>query len=201
LPTKKQVNLPLSEGYIVADPMKCAGCIACMLACSLVHEGVTNPSLSRIQIVQSSFRPFPEDIYIHLCRQCANPLCAKACPTGALHVDTAHGNLRVIDESACDGCRQCIEACPFKPARIIWQPDRRVCVKCDLCLHAPYWDEQGGPAGKQACVEVCPMRALAVTTKVPNQKGDEGYWVNLRNKHWEWLGFLTSQTGAPERQR
>ena len=201
MPSKKKVKLPLSEGYIVADPMKCAGCIACMLACSLVHEGVTNPSLSRIQVVQSSFRPFPEDIYIQLCHHCANPLCAKACPTGALHIDTAHGNLRLIDESTCDGCRQCVEACPFKPTRIIWNPDKGVCVKCDLCLHAPYWDEQGGPEGKQACVEVCPMRALAFTTKVPSQKGEEGYLVNLRNKHWEWLGFMTSQMGAPERQK
>ena len=135
-----------------------------MRACSLAHEGVTNPSLSRIQIAQSSFKPFPEDIDIHL-------------------------------------CRQCIEACPFEPARIIWNSDRSVCVKCDLCLHAPYWGEQGGPGGKQACVEVCPMRALAVTTKVPRQKGDEGYRVNLRNEHWEWLGFMTDQTATTERQR
>lgn len=184
-------RIPLSEGYLVVDPKKCAGCIACMLACSLAHEGETNPSLSRIQIVQSAFKPFPEDITTAICRQCANPLCVKACPTGALHIDTANGNVRVVDESLCDGCRACIEACPYPPSRIIWNPERNVAMKCDLCAGAKYRIEEGGPPGRQACVEVCPMRAIEVTHKVPRQSGDGGYYVNLRNEHWGWLGFPT----------
>ena len=188
---KKSSKVPLSAAYLVVDRKKCAGCIACMLVCSTVHEGVSNPSLSRVQVIQSSFKPFPEDIAIHVCRQCANPVCVKACPTGALHVDEAHGNVRAIDESLCDGCRQCVDACPFPPSRIIWNPERLVSMKCDLCQDTPYWDENGGPDGKQACVEVCPMRALAVTRKVPSQQGDSGYQVNLRNEHWGWLGFPT----------
>ena len=28
-----------SKGYLVYDSKKCAGCVTCMLACSLVHEG------------------------------------------------------------------------------------------------------------------------------------------------------------------
>lgn len=189
--TKESTKLPLSEGYLVVDPKKCAGCIACMLACSLVHEGVTNPSLSRIQIVQSAFKPFPEDITIAICRQCANPLCVKACPTGALHVDREHGNVRIVDESLCDGCRKCIGACPYPPSRVVWNPERNVAMKCDLCVGAKYRVEEGGPHGKQACVEVCPMRAIQLTNKVPSQRGDEGYHVNLRNEHWGWLGYPT----------
>ncbi|MCX6000689.1 MAG: 4Fe-4S dicluster domain-containing protein [Chloroflexi bacterium] len=197
---EKTSKTPLSEGYLVADRKKCAGCIACMLACSLAHEGEVNPSLSRIQIVQTPFRTFPQDINIYFCRQCANPVCVKACPTGALRVDPAHGNLRVIEEASCDGCRQCLDACPFPPSRITWDHARRVALKCDLCLRTPYW-EQGGPGGKQACVEVCPMRALAVTGVVPRQKGDEGYLVNLRNEHWEWLGFLKDEGSPTEVQK
>jgi len=162
-----------------------------MLACSLTYEGVTNPSLSRIQIIQSSFKPFPEDITISICRQCANPLCVKACPTGALRVDGDHGNVRIVDETLCDGCRACIEACPYTPSRIIWNPERNVATKCDLCAGARYGMEEGGPDGKQACVEVCPMRAITVVNKVPRQRGDEGYHVNLRNEHWAWLGYPT----------
>lgn len=188
---QKPSRVPLSEGYLVVDPRKCAGCIACMLACSMVHEGSTNPSLARIQVVQTSFRPYPVDTAIYICRQCANPLCLKACPTGALRVDAEHGNVRVVDESLCDGCRLCVEACPYQPSRIIWNPGRQVAAKCDLCARAPYRLEEGGPHGKQACVEVCPMRAIAVVHKVPNQRGDDGYTVNLRNEHWGWLGYPT----------
>lgn len=188
---QESIRLPLSEGYLVVDPRKCAGCIACMLACSLAHEGLTNPSLSRIQIVQSAFKPFPEDIVIAICRQCANPFCVKACPTGALRVDTEHGNVRVVDESLCDGCRKCIEACPYPPSRVIWNPARNIAMKCDLCAGAKYRVEEGGPHGKQACVEVCPMRAIRLVHEVPNQRGNAGYYVNLRNEHWGWLGYPT----------
>ncbi len=180
---------PLSEGYLVVDPRKCAGCTACMLACSLVHEGTADPSLSRIQIRQTPFKPYPVDISISTCRQCANPVCFKACPRGALRVDSEHGNVRVVDEASCDGCRLCLDACPYQPTRIVWDRKRRVALKCDLCARARYSPAGGGPAGKQACVEACPMRAIALVHKVPNQRGDGGYVVNLRNEHWAWLGY------------
>ena len=32
-----------------------------------------------------------------------------------------------------------------------------------------HWDEASGPGGKQACVEACPMQAIAFTDKVPTQ--------------------------------
>lgn len=182
---------PSSDGYLVADRKKCAGCIACMLACSLVHEGETDLSLSRIQIVQNTWACFPEDIYLAICRQCVSPECVEACPTGALYVDAANGNVRAVDESLCNGCRVCIDACPFVPSRMVWNPERDVAVKCDLCLNTPHWGEKGGPHGKQACVEVCPMRALKVIHEVPQQEGEAGYDVNMRNEHWGWLGFPT----------
>ena len=63
--------------------------------------------------------------------------------------------------------------------------------KCDLCANAPYhWDPQGGgPQGKQACVEVCPVGAIQFTNKVPKQEGDTGYKVNLRDWTWVTLGY------------
>lgn len=86
----KPSKFPLSERYLVFDTKKCAGCIACMLACSLVHEGKSNPSFSRIQVVQSSFKPFPEDIDLIICRHCADPMCVKACPTGYFMGSSSH---------------------------------------------------------------------------------------------------------------
>ena len=181
----------ISEGYLVVDKKKCAGCIACMLACSLVHEGKTSPTLSRIQIVQDPWGRFPEDISLAICRQCVSPECVDACPTGALHVDATKGNVRTVDESLCDGCQVCIDACPYKPSRVIWHHEKDVAVKCDLCASATYWSQKGGPHGRQACVEICPMRAIRLVNEVPEQQGHAGYDVNLRNEHWGWLGFPT----------
>ena len=174
------MTFPASEGYLVVDSTKCCRCLTCMLTCSLVHEGEQDLSLARIQIADNPYNKFPDDIDIQQCRQCVNPLCVQVCPTGACHVDTANGNVRVIDESLCIGCKQCIEACPFVPHRTIWNHKKNVAMKCDLCLNTPYWDETGGPGGKQACVEYCPMVALAFTTETPDQSDTKGYEVNLK---------------------
>jgi protein NrfC len=169
-----------SAGYLVVDSKKCAGCLNCMMACSLAHEGEANPSLSRIQIVQDPFQRYPNDLQQYQCRQCATPVCVQNCPTGACHIDTAHGNVRVIDQSVCIGCQTCLSSCPQTPHRTIWNPVAKKASKCDLCLNTPNWGEQGGPTGKQACVEVCPMKAIKLVTDKPSQMETVGYVVNLR---------------------
>lgn len=169
--SKKETTLPRAEGNLVVDSKKCAGCMSCMLACALVHEGEENLDLSRIQIIRNIFGPYPEDIKVAACRQCGKPLCVQSCPTEpkACYVDTAHGNVRIIDKTICNGCQKCIEACPFVPHMPIWNPEKKVAAKCDLCLRAPYWSEPGGPDGKQACIEVCPMKAIKLAKKVTVQ--------------------------------
>ena len=96
-----------------------------------------------------------------MCGGIVQPLCVEACPTGALNVDVNRGNVRVIDESRCDGCELCLEACPYLPQRIIWNHRTHKAIKCDLCINTPYWEEAGGPDGRQVCVEVCPVKALS----------------------------------------
>ena len=152
-----------------------------MFACSLTHEGIANPSLSRIQIIRDapSFTKYPYDIVMSVCRQCVTPLCVEACPTGACHIDEANGNIRRIDQNKCIGCKRCIQACPQKPHRTIWNSVKKKSAKCDLCESAPYWNEKGGPDGKQACVETCPVKALKLVTKTPPQRDIDGYDVDL----------------------
>jgi protein NrfC len=168
---------PASQGYLVVDSMHCTGCQNCMMACSMVHEGEINLSHSRIQILHDAFDTWPADIMIKQCRQCVNPLCVQVCPSEACHIDTEHGNVRVVDETKCLGqaCMRCIKACPFLPHRNIFNREKNFSMKCDLCINTPFWSETGGPNGKQACVEVCPVKALKFVTEEPLQTGDSGY--------------------------
>jgi protein NrfC len=185
-------GIPVSEGYLLVDTKKCQGCMSCMLACSLVHEGEENLSLARIQIIQNPFGKFPEDLTVEQCRQCVDPACVEACPEEALQIDTEHGNVRRVDLEKCIGCLSCVEACPFEPSRAIWNPEENYAQICDLCLNAQFWDETGGPDGKQACVELCPVAAIKFTKEIPDQVGDAGYKVNLRGQGWRKLGYPTS---------
>jgi protein NrfC len=191
--------IPPADGYLLVDVKKCQGCLSCMLACSLIHEGVESPSLSRIQIIQDSFASFPDDLTIEQCRQCVDPACVRVCPTGALKADARYGNVRMVDKEKCIGCGLCYDACPYTPSRAFLAPDRAhsdetKSRKCDLCANAPYhWDEGGGgPDGKQACVAVCPVGAITFTKEIPTQDGDSGYKVNLRDEVWGSLGYPTS---------
>jgi len=189
-------GIPASDGYLLVDTWKCQGCVSCMLACSLVHEGVESLSLSRIQVLQNSFESFPDDLTVGQCRQCVDPPCVKHCPTGALQAQAGYGNVRSVDRETCIGCGTCHDVCPYTPARAVVAPDRNnggedKGRKCDLCADAPFhWHEAGGgPGGKQACVAVCPVGAIVFTETVPAQEGDRGYNVNLRDGNWAELGF------------
>jgi protein NrfC len=170
-----------STGYIVYDSRLCLGCQSCMYACSMTHEGEANPSVSRIQIIreETSCAKYPYDIVMSVCRQCVTPLCVQSCPTGACHVDAANGNVRRIDEQKCIGCKRCINSCPQRPHRAVWNAAKKKSTKCDLCTNAPYWSRQGGPNGAQACVTICPVKALKLVKEAPPQTDIAGYDVNL----------------------
>ena len=154
---KKAEALPQEEyapstRYLVYDSKHCAGCYGCMIACSLVHEGEVNLSLSRIQVHRAVLDEYPLDIQIKVCRQCPTPLCVENCPTGACHISVENGNIRMIDADKCIGCKTCIESCPVIPHRPIWnhiteKPRNAICVrtrpittkKVVLQAHKPVW--------------------------------------------------------------
>lgn len=119
---KSKNGIPVSTGYILVDTRKCQGCVSCMIACSLVNEGESNLSLSRIQILQNSFESFPDDITIEQCRQCVDPECLIACPVNAISADPENGFVRRVDAARCIGCGSCVKACPFVPSRPVVAP-------------------------------------------------------------------------------
>ena len=187
--------LPYSKGYLVVDTKKCSGCMSCMMACTLAHEGVINQSMSRIQIKKNVFGTYPkDDIEQYVCHQCADPKCMEACPKNAIYIDEVTG-VRRIDKEKCIGCKKCIKACPFTPSRIAYDAENKKALKCDLCMDTPYWNEQGGPCGKQACITACSLKAIKFVTEMPEQTED-GYHVNLRKSlHYARMNFPIDDEG------
>lgn len=192
-----QSSYPRSKGYLVYDSKKCIGCTTCMLGCSMVHYGRQSLSLARIQIIQDSFEKFPEDLQVAPCRQCVTPPCVIHCPVEAAHVDTENGNVRRIDQEKCIGCGKCLEMCPQQPHRTVWDHEIEKSSKCDLCIDTPFWNEKGGVDGKQACVELCPVKAIRLVHETPDQTERDGYDVNLRNEHWYNLGLVDDSRIIP----
>ena len=57
-----------------------------------------------------------------VCKHCVNAPCLEVCPTGAIlrtEFDTVY-----INEPACNGCRDCITACPFGVIHMSTDPSR-----------------------------------------------------------------------------
>ncbi|MEM2907632.1 MAG: 4Fe-4S dicluster domain-containing protein [Candidatus Hadarchaeales archaeon] len=127
--------------YVFCDPEKCTGCRTCELVCSGVHEKVFNPKKSRIRVLR---REPAIDVAL-TCRQCADPPCARACPSGAIR--RTKTDVVEVDAARCIGCSLCVEACPFGAISII----KGKAAKCDLC------------GGDPACVKQCMPGALKLT--------------------------------------
>lgn len=124
----------------------CRDCHACMLACSLYHEGACAVSLARL-LVNKDMAKYAFDI--HICQHCDDPACEPACPTGALCADE-RGVLVIVDDE-CTRCGSCAQACSY--GAIFYSAERDKYLKCDLCAG---WAE--GPL----CVAVCPVGALTL---------------------------------------
>lgn len=74
----------------------------------------------------------------------------EVCPTGAI-VRTEFDTV-FIQEPACNGCRDCIAACPFGVIHI--SDDKRIAQKCTFC----YDRLQDGLV--PACAQACPTRSI-----------------------------------------
>ena len=149
-PAAPVLEMPLSKGVIVVDVDKCTGCRSCEIVCSLYHEGVINPALSRIHVVKD-WRGADSSIEARFlpatCRQCAIAKCADVCPVGAIVADPKT-NARIVDEEKCIGCGLCVEACPYTPSRIALNEKKKTAFKCDLC------------GGDPMCIKICNSGAL-----------------------------------------
>jgi formate dehydrogenase iron-sulfur subunit len=89
-----------------------------------------------------------------VCKHCVHAACLEVCPTGAI-IRTEFDTV-VIQSNACNGCRDCIAACPF--GVIDLNPVSHVAQKCTLC----YDRLQGGM--EPACSKACPTQSIQFGT-------------------------------------
>ena len=190
------------------DTTVCIGCKACEVAC---HQWNALPArdggqvpLSGLQLRQhrSAFsdvdwrhvkfvEQFSDDrsparwlMMSDVCKHCVNAPCLEVCPTGAIvrtEFDTVY-----IQEPACNGCRDCIAACPFGVIHVI--APKHIAQKCTFC----YDRLQNGLV--PACAQACP-------TALDPVRADRGAARRRAARRVEQLHGQGASRGLPLRRR
>ena len=127
---------------LFVDHQKCTGCQLCELVCAVSHDGISNPTRSRIRVVKWE----AEGLYIPMtCQQCQDAPCMNVCPVKAISRNEESAKV-TVDYDICIGCRSCVSVCPF--GAMSFNPiDKRV-FKCDHC------------DGDPQCVRFCEEKAV-----------------------------------------
>ncbi len=170
--------MPESVGFYT-DTTICIGCKACQVACHQWNDlpaghGATTTSLPVLSgnsydntgsfsdvnwrhvkfIERFSADPNRTQaawlMMSDVCKHCSGAPCLEVCPTGAIlrtEFDTVY-----INEPACNGCRDCIAACPFGVIHI--SETRHVAQKCTFCY------DRLKKGLVPACAHACPTQSI-----------------------------------------
>jgi formate dehydrogenase iron-sulfur subunit len=161
------------------DTTVCIGCKACEVACKewnrLPARGggpslLSGDSYDNTQRLDGTnwrhvkfVEQFPEDpragqgrwlLMSDVCKHCVQAPCLEVCPTGAIartEFDTV-----VVQASACNGCRDCLPACPFGVIDI--DPLTNTAAKCTLCY------DRTSHGLVPACAQACPTQSIQFGT-------------------------------------
>ena len=85
-----------------------------------------------------------------VCKHCVNAPCLEVCPTGSIvrtEFDTVY-----IQEPVCNGCRDCITACPFGVIHV--NEEKHIAQKCTFCY------DRLKDGLTPACAQACPTASI-----------------------------------------
>jgi formate dehydrogenase iron-sulfur subunit len=161
------------------DTTVCIGCKACQVAChqwnNLPAEGAQHPGRIELPVLSGNsydntgslsdvnwrhvkfIEQFNADrsqaawlMMSDVCKHCVHAPCLEVCPTAAIlrtEFDTVY-----INEPACNGCRDCISACPFGVIHV--SETRHIAQKCTFCYDRLQQDLA------PACAQACPTKSI-----------------------------------------
>jgi formate dehydrogenase iron-sulfur subunit len=155
------------------DTTVCIGCKACEVACKEWNQlpasgggvntlsGDSYDNTRRLDGIHWRHVKFVEQfspdrsqgrwlLMSDVCKHCVRAGCLEVCPTGAI-IRTEFDTV-VIQSDVCNGCRDCIAACPFGVIDI--NPASGTAQKCTLC----YDRLQVGL--EPACAKACPTASI-----------------------------------------
>ena len=156
----------MAQGFFT-DSTLCIGCKACEVACkqwnALPADGYALSGDSYDNTVSLSGTTWRHVQFIEqfddtrsrwlmnsdVCHHCVQAACLEVCPTGAI-IRTEFDSV-YIQKEVCNGCRDCIAACPFG---VIETNGQGVAQKCTLC----YDRQQNGL--EPACAKACPTKSI-----------------------------------------
>ncbi len=149
------------EYLIDFNAEKCTQCHGCEIACKAWRELSYGVQYRRVLNLWQGEYPRVKNASLSLaCLHCVEPACAAACPEDAISKNETDG-LVVVDETICNGCGICADACAFEVPQF---GEYGIMQKCDLCC-----DQQLGDTAPP-CVDTCPNEALLYIEVSPANK-------------------------------
>lgn len=88
-----------------------------------------------------------------MCQHCENAPCKAACPENAIY--QRDDGLVVIDPGKCNGCGDCVNACPY--GVIYFNKELNIAQKCTGCAHLL---DRKWPIEVPRCVDNCHVGAI-----------------------------------------
>ncbi len=159
------------------DTTLCIGCKACEVACKEWNQlpainggantlsGDSYDNTRRLDGMHwrhvKFIEQFAEDrkdgrwlLMSDVCKHCVQAGCLEVCPTGAI-IRTEFDTV-VIQSNTCNGCRDCLGACPF--GVIDMNPVSNTAQKCTLCY------DRISHGIQPACSKACPTDSIQFGT-------------------------------------